>query len=224
MDKEMMQGHRERLRKKFLNSGLSALHDYEALELLLTFVIPRRDVKPIAKALLAHFKELHAVFDASPEELQKVKGIGESAAVLFVFLRELCNGYLESKAIGTDFVNSPESVINYARMKVGREQNEYFMVLYLNTKNHVIDHDCQEGTINRAAVYPRNILKRCIDLHAESIILVHNHPSGLCEPSPADLRLTNSIKNAVETVEIKLLDHIIVSKAGHKSFSEMKIL
>ena len=192
--------------------------------MLLTFVIPRRDVKPIAKALLAHFKELHAVFDASPEELQKIKGVGENAAVLFVFLRELCNAYLESKAFGTDFVNSPENVIDYARMKVGCEHNEFFMVLYLNTKNHVIDYDCQEGTINRAAVYPRNILQHCLRIHAAAIILVHNHPSGLCEPSTDDLRMTKRIQTAVETVEIKLLDHIIVSKAGHKSFSDMKIL
>ena len=224
MKNDMLQGHRARLRKKFLSGGLNALHDYEALEMLLTFVIPRRDVKPIAKDLLLHFKELHAVFDASAEELQKVKGIGENAAVLFVFLRELCNGYLESKAFGTDFVTTPESVIDYVRMKVGGEQNEYFMVLYLNTKNHVIDYDCQEGTINRAAVYPRNILKRCLALHAAGIILVHNHPSGLCQPSLADRRMTDSIKKAVETVEIKLLDHIVVSKAGHRSFAELKIL
>jgi len=224
MTNDMLKGHRARLRKKFLNSGLTALHDYEALEMLLTFVIPRRDVKPIAKALLLQFKELHAVFDASTEELQKVKGIGENTAVLFVFLRELCNTYLESKAFGTDFVHSPASVIDYARMKVGGEQNEFFMVLYLNTKNHVIDYDCQEGTINRAAVYPRNILRRCLDIHAAAIILVHNHPSGLCEPSPADQRLTASIKKVVDTVEIKLLDHIIVSKAGYSSFAELKIL
>ena len=224
MKNEMLQGHRARLRKKFLNGGLTALHDYEALEMLLTFVIPRRDVKPIAKALLLRFKDLHAVFDASPLELQQVKGIGENTSVLFVFLRELCNNYLESKAFGTDFVHSPKSVIDYARMKVGSEQNEFFMVLYLNTKNHVIDYDCQEGTINRAAVYPRNILRRCLDLHAAAVILVHNHPSGLCEPSPADRRLTDSIKKVVETVEIKLLDHIIVSKAGYSSFAELKIL
>jgi len=224
MNKDMLKGHRARLRKKFLSCGLTALHDYETLEMLLTFVIPRRDVKPIAKALLLQFKELHAVFDASSKELQQVKGIGENAAVLFVFLRELCNGYLESKAFGTDFVHAPTSVIDYARMKVGGEQNEFFMVLYLNTKNHVIDYDCQEGTINRAAVYPRNILRRCLDIHAAAIILVHNHPSGLCEPSPADRRLTDSIKKVVDTVEIKLLDHIIVSKAGYSSFAELKLL
>lgn len=224
MNYDMLRGHRARLREKFLNGGLKALHDYEALELLLTFVIPRRDVKPIAKALLFRFKELHAVFEASPRELQEVKGIGENAAILFVFLRELCTGYLESKALGTDFVNSPESVINYARMKIGTEQNEFFMALYLNTKNNVIDYDCQEGTINRAAVYPRNILRRCLDIHAAAIILVHNHPSGLCDPSPADRRLTDSIKKAVETVEIKLLDHIIVSQAGYSSFAELRIL
>lgn len=224
MKDDMLLGHRARLRKKFLNGGLKALHDYEALELLLTFVIPRRDVKPIAKALLLQFKELHAVFDASPRELQKVKGIGENTAVLFVFLRELCTGYLESKALGIDFVNSPESVIDYARIKIGAEKNEFFMVLYLNSKNHVIDYDCQEGTINRAAVYPRNILRRCLDIHAVAIILVHNHPSGLCDPSPADRRLTDSIKKVVETVEIKLLDHIIVSKAGYSSFAELRIL
>ncbi|MFA7184068.1 MAG: DNA repair protein RadC [Victivallales bacterium] len=224
MKNDMLRGHRARLRKKFLTGGLKALHDYEALEMLLTFVIPRRDVKPVAKALLLEFKELHAVFDASPAELQKIKGIGENTAVMFVFLRDLCTAYLESKAFGTDFVHSPQTVIEYARLKVGGEQNEFFMVLYLNTKNHVIDYDCQEGTINRAAVYPRNILKRCLEIHAAAIILVHNHPSGLCDPSAADRRLTDSIKKVVQTVEIKLLDHIIVSRAGYSSFAELKIL
>jgi DNA repair protein RadC len=224
MDKDMLRGHRARLRKKFLAGGLNALHDYEALELLLTFVIPRRDVKPIAKALLLEFKDLHTVFDATPSELQQVKGIGENAAVLFFFLRELCSGYLESKAFGTDFVHSPKNVIDYAKVKIGGSANEYFMVLYLNTKNHVIDYDSHEGTINRAAVYPRNILQRCLKIHAAGIIIVHNHPSGLCDPSPADRRLTDSIRKVVETVEIKLLDHIIVSKAGYSSFAEMKIL
>jgi DNA repair protein RadC len=109
-------------------------------------------------------------------------------------------------------------------MKVGGEKNEFFMTLYLNTKNHVIDYDCQEGTFNRAAVYPRNILQRCLELHAASIILVHNHPSGLCEPSAADRRMTDDIRKAVETVEIKVLDHIVVSKAGYRSFAELKIL
>ncbi|MDD5728725.1 MAG: DNA repair protein RadC, partial [Victivallales bacterium] len=185
MHKEMLAGHRTRLRKKFISGGLKALHDYEALEMLLTFVIPRRDVKPLAKSLLLRFGDLHSVFEASTQDLQAVKGIGENAAVLLVFLRELCTGYLESKAFAADYVNAPKSVIDYVRLKVGRENNEFFMVLYLNTKNHILGYDCQEGTINRAAVYPRNILRRCMDLHATGVILVHNHPSGECDPSPA---------------------------------------
>ena len=224
MNKELLLGHRARLRKKFMNGGLNALHDYEALEMLLTFVIPRRDVKPLAKSLLMRFKDIHGVFDASAKELQEVKGIGENTATLFVFMRELCTSYLESKTYGTDYVNAPQSVIDYVRMKIGREKNEFFMVLYLNIKNHVIDYDCQEGTINRAAVYPRNILRRCMDLHATGIILVHNHPSGECEPSPADRRLTANIKKVVNPVEIKLLDHLIVSRGGYSSFAEMGIL
>ena len=224
MKYEMLRGHRERLRKKFMNGGLSALHDYEALEMLLTFVIPRRDVKPIAKALLIEFGNFHSVFDASVQQLQNVKGIGENAAVLFVFLRELCTAYLESKVMKEDYVNSPACAIDFARMKIGSEPNEFFMVLYLNTKNNVIDYDYQEGTTNRAAVYPRNILKRCLEVHANGVILVHNHPSGLCEPSPADRRLTDKIKQVLETVEIKLLDHIIVSKAGYSSFVELRLL
>lgn len=224
MHKEMLSGHRKRLREKFINGGLNALHDYEALEMLLTFVIPRRDVKPLAKSLLLRFETLHNVFDASPKELREVKGIGENAAVLFVFLRELCTSYLESKAFDVDFVNAPQSVIDYVRMKIGREKNEFFMVLYLNVKNHILGYDCQEGTINRAAVYPRNILRRCMDLHATGIILVHNHPSGDCAPSPADRRLTTSIKKIVNPVEIKLLDHLIISKNGYSSFAELNLL
>ena len=224
MNKDLQRGHRARLREKFLNNGLEALHDYEALEMLLTFVIPRRDVKPIAKDLLATFKDLHSVFEASQADLQKIKGIGENAAVMFGFLRQLCTSYLKDKAFKSDCLNDPCNVINYARMKIGREVHEFIMVLYLNLQNHVLGYDCQEGTINRAAVYPRNILKRCMELHATGIILVHNHPSGQCNPSPSDRRLTDSIKKVVQTVDIKLLDHIIVSKIGYSSFAEMKLL
>ncbi|MDD5697084.1 MAG: DNA repair protein RadC [Victivallaceae bacterium] len=224
MNYDMLRGHRARLREKFLNSGMKALHDYEILELLLTFVIPRRDVKPIAKALLDKSKKLYVVFDALPRELRQIKGIGETAPVLFVFVRELCTAYLESKAFDVDCVNSPQAVIDFSRMKIGGKHNEFFMVLYLNTQNHIIDYDCQEGTVNRAAVYPRNIVRRCMELHVCGIIIVHNHPSGVCDPSPADRRLTESIKKAVDMVEVKLLDHIIVSRAGYSSFIEMKIL
>ncbi|MCP3967256.1 MAG: DNA repair protein RadC [Lentisphaerae bacterium] len=214
----------ERLRSKYLKSGINALHDYEVLELLLTFVIPRRDVKPIAKEMLLKFKDLQGVMDASLKDLTTCKGIGENAATMFLLLKDMCSEYLTVKIKKTDVVGSPTDVVNFARMVLGGAKQETFMVLYLNTKNHVLEYDRHEGTVDRAAVYPRNIIKRCLELHASSIILVHNHPSGMTNPSPADINITRGIDQAATAVGIALHDHIIVSSQGYHSFRENRLI
>ncbi|QSH41860.1 DNA repair protein RadC [Lentisphaerota bacterium ZTH] len=220
----MNSGHRERLRKKYLKGGFNALHDYEMLELLLTFVIPRRDVKPIAKAMLVKFKDMQGVMDASLKDLTDCRGIGENAATMLLLLKDLCTEYLTIKIKKTDVVGSPADVVNFARMCLGAARQETFMILYLNTKNHVLDYDRHEGTVDRAAVYPRNIIKRCLELHASSIILVHNHPSGQTEPSPADINITREIDKAAGAVGITLHDHIVVSSQGYCSFRENRLI
>ncbi len=224
MDSESARGHRERLRKKYLQTVISSLHDYEQLELLLTFVIPRKDVKPVAKNLLKTFKSFSRVFDASPEELRSVDGIGENAAILIKLIKDACGKYLEDKAVRTDIVSNPAAVIDFVRMALGGLQNETFMIIYLNVKNHVIDYETSHGTVDYAAVYPRNIVQGALRRNASAIIMVHNHPSGQCDPSKEDIALTATVKAACKTISINLLDHIIVGKSGYTSMAEKNLI
>lgn len=224
MDTESTQGHRERLRKKYLQTGIGALHDYEQLELLLTFVIPRKDVKPIAKNLLKTFKSFSRVFDASLEDLRGVDGIGENTAVLIKLVKDSCGKYLEDKTLCSDVVANPTAVIDFVRMSLGGLQNETFMIIYLNVKNHVIDYETSSGTVDYAAVYPRNIIQGALRRNATAVILVHNHPSGHCDPSKEDLTLTATVKSACKTISINLLDHIIVGKSGYISMAEKNLI
>ena len=224
MDAELTKGHRERLRKKYLQTGIGSLHDYEQLELLLTFVIARKDVKPIAKSLLKTFKTFSGVFDASLEELRAVEGIGENAAVMLKLVKDVCGKYLEDRALSTDAITNPAAVIDFARMALGGLKNETFMIIYLNVKNHVIDYEASHGTVDYAAVYPRNIIQGALRRNATGIILVHNHPSGHCDPSKEDITLTSTIKAACKTVSISILDHIIVSKSGYASLAEKHLI
>jgi DNA repair protein RadC len=214
------QQHRERLRTKYLLSGISALHDYEILELLLTFVIPRRDVKPLAKKLINKFSSIAGVIDAPESDLLKVSGIGKNSVVMLHFLKDLCAKYLEDKSIGEDVVSNPESVIKYAQVKLGGLRYEAFITLFLNTRNHVISNTMVEGTVDCTAIYPRDIIKQALDLNATGIIIIHNHPSGSFEPSRQDINLTMKIKTACESINIRLLDHLIVGRSGHCSLAE----
>ncbi len=225
MKEKHNQGHRERLRKKFLNAGIEGLHDYEAIELLLTFAVPRKDVKPIAKQLLKKFKNISGLLDASHEELRSVAGIAESSTVIISLVKELCGEYLADKMKECDVLSSPEAVRDFARMKMAGMRDEAFMVIYLNTKNHVNNYEmiC-EGTVDHAVIYPRKIVKKALAYDASGLILIHNHPSGMCEPSKEDISLTEMIKDTVKTLNIRLLDHIIVGKSGYFSFVEKDIL
>jgi len=222
---DLRKGHRERLRQRFLNAGLKGFHDYEVLELLLTFAIPRRDVKPLAKALLAQFKSLAGILDASHAELCEVKGIGDNGAVLLTLLKQLCGAYLAEKMREGDALTSPRAVRDFARMCLAGLPEEAFMVIYLNVKNRVIEYEIvNRGTVDQAAVYPRNIIKNTLHHNATGLILVHNHPSGVCEPSSDDVRLTDAIRQATQTINVRILDHIIVGKGGYFSFVEHGLL
>lgn len=208
-----------------MTSGLDGMHDYEMLELLLTYVIPQRDTKPIAKELIEKFGSISGVMEASVEDLKNVKWITEKGAILFHMLREMNTKYLSEKSMGFDVLSSPESVISFSRMKLVGEKDEKFMVIYLNTKNHVLNHYIESiGTVDQAAVYPRNIAKRALEENASGLIVVHNHPSGVCNPSADDVRLTKAIKDALSVLNIKLLDHLIVGKSGHFSFVEENLI
>jgi DNA repair protein RadC len=164
------------------------------------------------------------VFDASLEELRAVEGIGENAAVMLKLVKDVCGKYLEDRALSMDAITNPAAVIDFARMALGGLKNETFMIIYLNVKNHVIDYEASHGTVDYAAVYPRNIIQGALRRNATGIILVHNHPSGHCDPSKEDITLTNTIKAACKTVSISLLDHIIVSKSGYASLAEKHLI
>jgi DNA repair protein RadC len=220
-----VRGHRERLRKKYITAGIGGLHDYEAIELLLTYAIPLRDVKPLAKELLARFEDAAGIIDATHSELCEIKGISSNTAVLLTLVKDICSMYLENKMRDKDALSSPEAVRNFARMKLCGLRDEAFMVIYLNTKNHVNSYEIiNEGTVDQAIVYPRNIIKKALATNASGLILTHNHPSGICEPSNDDIRITNAIKEAVKTLSIRLIDHVIVGRSGYFSFVEGGLL
>jgi DNA repair protein RadC len=223
-DKPHYLEHRKRLREKFQKAGAEGLHDYELLELLLTYALPRKDVKPIAKVLLDRFDGLAGVLDATQHELEEIKGLGPNSATLIRLVKELCTVYLAERAKEKDVLSSPQAVVDFARSKLAGLPHEAFMVIYLNTKNEVIEHEViHEGTVDRAVVYPRKIIESALAHHAVGLILVHNHPSGYPDPSEEDKQLTRAAVEAARTVDIRVLDHIIVGKNGYFSFREHQI-
>ena len=218
-------GHRERLRERFQKAGADGFHDYELLELLLTYAIPRKDVKPIGKNLLKRFGSLSGIFNANQNELKVVDGIGTISAILIRLIKELSSAYLAEKMEQKDLLSSPQAVVDYAQARLAGLPHEVFMVIYLNTKNEVLHHESiQEGTIDRAFIYPRRIIEGALAHHASSLILIHNHPSGHPEPSEEDKRLTRTIGEATRAMDIRILDHIIVGMNSYFSFMEKHLM
>ena len=200
---ELAAGHRDRLRQKYRKAGHDGMLDYEKLELLLTYAIARRDVKPIAKELLKKFGSISAVMNAPEKRLTEVPGVGENVALLIQLMKGLCSDYLYEQIKGREVLSSTEEVIRYARMKLAGLENEVFMVIYLNTQNEIIgDEIMVEGTIDQLYIHPRQLLTRALDMSARGIILLHNHPSGSPMPSPADIQLTRAIKIAASAVRL----------------------
>ncbi len=218
-------GHRERLRARFQRDGAAGMHDYEILELLLTYAVPRKDVKPYAKDLIRRFGSLSGVLDAGPKALEEVARIGPISSTLIYLVKELCGVYLAEKMKGKDVLSSPQAVLDFARIKLAGLSHEAFMLIFLNTKNRVLDFKIvQEGTVDRAAIYPRRIVEEALAYKAASVIFIHNHPSGDAEPSPEDRQLTRSLLEAARTIDLRVLDHIIVGKEGYCSFVERGLL
>ncbi len=217
--------HRKRLRERFRKAGVEGFHDYELLELLLTYAIPRRDVKPIAKMLIGRFGSLSGVLDASPQELEKVTQMGPASSSLIHLVKETCGTYLSEKMKQMDVLSSPQAVLDFARAKLAGRPHESFMVIFLNTKNQVLHHRIvHEGTVNRAVIYPRRVIEEALAHHASGLILVHNHPSGQSDPSSEDRQLTRALIEATRALDIRILDHIIVGKDDHFSFAEAQQL
>jgi DNA repair protein RadC len=217
--------HRSRLRERFRKTDGHGLHEYELLEILLTYAIPRIDVKPIAKGLFERFGGLSGVLDASQGEIEVISGIGPISATLIRLVKALCVSYSEQRMRNKDILSSPESVLDFSRLKLAGTPNEALMAIYVNVKNQVIDYEMlNEGTVDNVVIYPRRIIEGALRYHASGLIIVHNHPSGNPEPSEEDRLLTNSLSEISKTLDIRLLDHIIVGRDGHFSFRERNAL
>jgi DNA repair protein RadC len=217
--------HRVRLRKKYRTSGIDAFHDYEALELLLCYAIPRGDVKPPAKALLKTFGSIKGVIDADMSDLEKVRGIGPSSAVALKLLKDLCALYLKQQAMEKPQITCTSELVNYCKTALGGLKDEQFRVIYLDAQNRIIDDESiQEGIVNQAVVYPRKVLENALKQKASAIILLHNHPSGNIRPSDADIRLTKTIQETARVLDILVHDHIIIGENRFFSFREEGIM
>lgn len=218
-------GHRERLRSKFRDLGDTALADYELLELLLFRLIPRRDTKPIAKALIERFGSLAGVLGASTALLQEVKGVGESVATDIKLIAAVGHRSLKSELTGRKVLGSWASVIEYCRAAMAFETKEQFRILFLDKRNQLIADEVQQrGTVDHTPVYPREVVTRALELSATAIILVHNHPSGDPTPSRADIDMTHTIINTAKPLGIAVHDHIIIGKDGHASLKGLRLI
>ncbi|MFZ2445569.1 MAG: DNA repair protein RadC [Syntrophobacteraceae bacterium] len=215
------EGHRQRLRERFQRSGLSGFHDHEVLELLLTYAIPRRDVKPIAKALLNEFgNNLATVFDAPVAALRRVSGVGEHAALLLSLVPRLLDSYQSSRWTRQEIFSSTQSAVDYLTTLLGTERNEIFCILALDSQNRLIAvEQIQKGSVNRTAVFPRLVVESSLKHRATAVILAHNHPGGGPQPSAADRQLTLRLKKILGDLDIVVHDHIIIAGPDqHYSF------
>ena len=218
-------GHRERLRTRFREQGDTALADYEILELLLFRLIPRRDTKPVAKALLDRFGTLAGVFGAPAGLLQEVKGVGEAVALDLKLVSAVAHRSLKSDLRGRQVLSSWSSVIDYCHAAMAHEPREQFRILFLDKRNTLIADEIQgKGTVDHTPVYPREVVKRALELSATALILVHNHPSGDPTPSRADIDMTQLIISTAKPLGITVHDHIIIGKDGHASLKGLRLI
>ena len=228
MNEKDNQGHRERIKEKFLKNGIDGFAEYEILELLLTYCIPRKDTKPIAKDLLNKFKTLDNVFKADFDKLSVIDGLGNNSIAFLkligdlpsiIYKDELKNKKLINKE--TLKISNKDILLNYLRNKIGYEEIEKFYVIYLSSSNEVIEFEENSvGTLDRSSVYPREIYKKIINLNAKSVILAHNHPSDNITPSKSDIELTNEIAKGLKNFGALLIEHIIITKNSYFSFLE----
>lgn len=217
--------HRARLRNRFMSAGSAALADYEMLELILFRAIPRRDVKPLAKKLLAQFGDFNRVISARPARLAQVQGIGTAAIQELKIVEAAAHRLSQAKILGQSAVTSWDSLMTYCKTTMAHRETEQFRILFLNRKNIVIaDEEQAKGTVDHVPVYPREVVKRALELNASALILVHNHPSGDPTPSDADISMTRKIAHAADALGITLFDHIIIGKEQDVSFQSLGLL
>lgn len=220
-----MAGHRQRLRERFLRGGLNSFQDYEIVELLLTLGTPRKDCKQIAKLTIEEFGGLQNVLDSSIEDLQKIKGIGPANAFGVKLFQAVSERLAREQILEKITLDSPKVVANYLQKSIGREKKEHFVILSLDTRNNLIKvSNISVGSLNASIVHPREVFSEAIQVSAAQIIIAHNHPSGLTDPSDEDIAITRRLIEAGKILGIDILDHIIVSKSGYKSLKEADLL
>jgi len=218
-------GHRERLRERFRNGGTEALPDYELLELVLFLAIPRGDVKPLAKRLLARFGTLSALFAAEPRELAAVDGVGDATIHALKLVQAAGIRLAREAVMSRPVIGNWRQLLAYCRASMAESKVEQFRLLFLDRKNALIADEVQQrGTVDQTLVYPREVVKRALELNASGIIMVHNHPSGDPTPSRADIEMTREVRDAAEKLGIAVHDHIIIARGGHNSFKSMGLL
>jgi len=221
--KEEACGHRKRLRARFAAGGIGALAEYEVLELLLAYAIPRKDTKPIAKTLLARFGTLAGVMDATDRELLDVPGVGPETVLFLRFVRAFLERYLASKTKARALVRSPDLVRAHLRLLVQGRRTECFGVIFADRGLRVLATEVLfEGDVGRAPVYPRRIVRRALELDAAGMVLFHNHPGGAMRPSEADVRITQAVMDAASALEMRVLDHFLIVDDRVLSFQEQR--
>lgn len=218
-------GHRERLRDRFRKGGATALADYELLELILFRAMPRRDVKPIAKALITRFGSYAEALTARPERLAEIEGLGEAAITDLKIVEAAARRLAQSSIEKRRNLGSSSAVLDYCRTAMAFLDREEFRILFLDKKNQLLADEVQGvGTVDHAPVYPREVMRRALELGATALILVHNHPSGDPDPSTADIAMTMQIASLGKALNIVVHDHLIIARQGHASFRGLKLL
>ena len=215
------EGHRQRLRERFLTAGLEGFHDYEVIELLLTLGTPRKDCKDMAKAALKKFKTLQGVFEASDAQLREVPGIGSKNAFGIKLVKAVWDRYLEKKVIREDPLTNSQALFDYLYHNMGAKDRECFRVLYLDAKNRVLASEVLfQGTLTASSVYPREVVKSALAHQSAAVIFAHNHPSGDPEPSPADFSVTRQLIFACLTMGITVHEHLVIGDYTYFSFAD----
>ncbi|MDP4000799.1 MAG: DNA repair protein RadC [bacterium] len=218
------EGHRERLRNKFLQGGLDGFLDYEVVELLLTLGTPRRDCKQPAKEAVAKFKGLIGVLNASLEELQQVNGIGPSNAIGIKLFQEISKRYAKEKINPNTLLDSPQLIFEYLKEKIGKEKKEHFTIICLDIRNNLLVDEVSIGTLSASLVHPREVFKKAILNNASHVVIAHNHPSGNPIPSKEDILTTKRLVEAGKILGIAVIDHIIVTQNAFVSLKEQGVI
>ena len=214
-----MRDHRKRLRERFMEGGAAAIPDYELLELVLFRAIPRQDVKPLARALIDRFGDFNRVLSAPVSQLTQVSGIGDAVAIELKLVEAAAHRLARSKVMRRHVVSSWGALLDYCHTVMAHRDTEQFRILFLDTKNTIIaDEEQAKGTLDHVPVYPREVVKRALELNAAALILVHNHPSGDPTPSQMDISMTRQIEQAARTMGITVHDHLIIGKSCEISF------